>query len=474
MPRAPEKRDAAEGEFWKEPEERTEEAGRQAFMGTVREERRIRSGIREKHPAGDRKMPQAVRTGKQRLSRLRESGKRQLPRRNAAQLDPSGKLRQRAVTAARQNLQRAGRGLSRLGQQLAAAVRKLKAAAKGLGRLAALAGTPAGMSVVLVLLAGLLLGSAFGIFFASEAPAGDGMTLSSAIRAINGEYQSSIDAILAENPHTAFVIEGDGAPWKEVLCVYAVKVTLDPENGQEVVTMNEEKEMLLREVFWNMTELSFSAEDGETDPGTGEPGRILTVRVFRKTAEEAAKEYGFSAEQVRQMREMLAMDASVWLSALYGIASSADWIVQVALSQEGNVGGRPYWSWYGFEERVAWCACFVSWCADQCGYLAAGVIPKYASCADAGDWFRERGQWADGSAEPLPGMIIFFDWDDPDGEAGPRDGHADHTGIVEKAEDGYVYTIEGNSSDRCRQRQYPLGSPKILGYGMPDYGRQGT
>ena len=140
-------------------------------------------------------------------------------------------------------------------------------------------------------------------------------------------------------------------------------------------------------------------------------------------------------------------------------------IVEVARSQIGNVGGEPYWSWYGFTERVEWCACFVSWCANKCGYLSSGIIPKFSGCINGVDWFKDRGQWIGNSFEPSPGMIIFFDWDDEDGQ----DGNADHVGIVEKVENGRVYTIEGNTSDSCRQRSYPVGYYQILGYGIPDY-----
>ena len=69
------------------------------------------------------------------------------------------------------------------------------------------------------------------------------------------------------------------------------------------------------------------------------------------------------------------------------------------------------------------------------------------------------------SAEPVAGMIIFFDWDDENGQ----DGVSDHVGIVQKVEDGIVYTIEGNSSDSVRQRQYPVGYYEIFGYGVPSY-----
>ena len=119
-------------------------------------------------------------------------------------------------------------------------------------------------------------------------------------------------------------------------------------------------------------------------------------------------------------------------------------IVEVALTQLGNEGGQPYWSWYGFDGRVEWCACFVSWCADQCGYIESGIIPKFAGCVDGSNWFKGNGQWQDRNYEPQAGDIIFFDWE--------GDGETDHVGIVEKCENGVVYTVEGNSGDACRQK----------------------
>ena len=142
-------------------------------------------------------------------------------------------------------------------------------------------------------------------------------------------------------------------------------------------------------------------------------------------------------------------------------------IVEVARSQIGNIGGEPYWSWYGFTERVDWCACFVSWCANQCGYIEAGVIPKFSGCEWGVYWFRQHDQWAGRNITPTPGMIIFFDWEDEEG--GGLDGGADHVGIVERVENGRVYTIEGNTADSCRERSYPLGHFEILCYGVLEY-----
>ena len=135
-------------------------------------------------------------------------------------------------------------------------------------------------------------------------------------------------------------------------------------------------------------------------------------------------------------------------------------IVQVALTQEGN-GGDTYWSWYGFSSREEWCACFVSWCADQCGYIEAGVIPKFSLCSAGMEWFESRGQFMDGSYVPATGDLVFFDWG--------NDGSVDHVGIVESVVDGNIYTVEGNSGDKVARRSYPIGYGQIVGYGVPAY-----
>ncbi|PKM75570.1 MAG: CHAP domain-containing protein [Firmicutes bacterium HGW-Firmicutes-17] len=131
-------------------------------------------------------------------------------------------------------------------------------------------------------------------------------------------------------------------------------------------------------------------------------------------------------------------------------------IVNIAKDQVGNEGGQPYWSWYGFNSRVEWCACFVSWCLNQAGYSE----PKFAACQSQGiPWFRNNGQWANGNYKDLaPGDVIFFDWE--------GDGSADHVGIVIGTDGQRVYTVEGNSGDSCRIRDYDINSNVIMGYGL--------
>ena len=152
---------------------------------------------------------------------------------------------------------------------------------------------------------------------------------------------------------------------------------------------------------------------------------------------------------------------SLWSQVLYGISVGDGEIVTVALSQVGNTGGQPYWSWYGFNSRVEWCACFVSWCANECGYIENGIIPKLRAAYKALSGLRkeDNGRTAalrqkQDTLSSLIGKVTVF---------------TDHVGIVERVENGTVYTVEGNSGDACRQNSYSIGSSVIYGYGIPAY-----
>ena len=134
-------------------------------------------------------------------------------------------------------------------------------------------------------------------------------------------------------------------------------------------------------------------------------------------------------------------------------------VVDIAKSQVGNVGGQPYWSWYGFNSRVEWCACFVSWCYGQMGLSE----PRFAACQSQGiPWFQSHGQWGGRDyANIAPGDAIFFDWD--------LDGSADHVGIVVGTDGSRVYTVEGNSGDACKIKSYSLTYECIKGYGLMNW-----
>ena len=387
----------------------------------------------------------------------------------------TAKAAKTAAQTARAAAKATAAGIKAAVKATAAAVKAIVAGTKALIAAIAAGGWIAVVVIIVICLIGLIVGSCFGIFFSGE-DSGTGQTMRQAVQEINADYQSQIDTTRATIIYDELEMSGSRAVWPEVLAVYAVKTTTDPDDPQEVATVDNAKKAILKDIFWRMNELSSRTESKteevitETDDGHGNIVETTTtvtrtylyITVSHKTADEMADLYGFNEEQRQQLSELLAEENnSLWSAVLYGISVGDGEIVTVALSQVGNVGGQPYWSWYGFDGRVEWCACFVSWCANECGYIDSGVIPKFAGCVNGVQWFKDRGQWQDSGFEPSAGQIIFFDWE--------CDGEVDHVGIVEKCENGIVYTVEGNSGDACRQKQYAVGSSVIYGYGIPAY-----
>lgn len=342
---------------------------------------------------------------------------------------------------------------------------------------AALVGGMSGMllvPLVVVLLAGGLLCSPLGIFFSGEVEST--MTLQQVMSELNTAFSDRITEIENANAHDDLRQDGQRPLWKDILTVYAVKTTTDPENPLDAVSMDEEHAEVLRSIFWDMTVIEFTTEtytekitvEVPTDDSTDEDGMVeetqtvertrLVISVSGKTAQQMAEEYGFDEKQLGYVTELLSEEYSdLWASlSVPGVGS--DNIVAVALSQVGNVGGQPYWSWYGFSSCVEWCACFVSWCSEQCGYIESGAMPKFSYCPTGVEWFRSRGQWLDRNSIPPAGSVIFFDWG--------GDGIADHVGIVESCDGSTVYTIEGNANNACKQLSYAVRDRSILGYGQ--------
>jgi hypothetical protein len=356
-----------------------------------------------------------------------------------------------------------------------AAVKAAIAAARGLAAAIAAGGWIAVLIVLIVCMIGLLTGSVFGIFFSGEPSDDPGKTVNDVIAEINDEYTAQIDGIIGGNAHDLLDMSGARASWKEVLAVYAVKTTNDPNSPMGVATVDDAKAALLRAVFWEMNAITHTIETADVEEDVlGADGlptgatvtvakTVLRISVTHRTAAETAAGYGFAAVQTAQLDELLKPERyTLWNALLYGITSAGDGsVIELADTQIGNVGGEPYWSWYGFSKRVEWCACFVSWCADRLGYIDAGIIPMFSSCEDGIQWFKGREQWQGRDYTPAPGDLIFFDWD--------GDGVSDHVGIVERVEDGVVYTIEGNTSDSVARRSYAADSVKIMGYGIPTH-----
>jgi len=390
----------------------------------------------------------------------------------------TAKAAQKAAQAARAAAKAAVQAAKVAVKATIASVKAIIAGIKALAAAIAAGGWVAVVIIIVICLIALTVCSCFGIFASGE-DSGTGVTMQTAVQEINEEYNQKIEDIKSNNTYDILEMSGSRAEWKEVIAIYAVDKNMadlnpaNPDEAQEVATMDEGKKEDLRKLFWEMNKVESHTEKKTVMQENGKTVKkekdvektTLYIITSHIDLETMMNNKSFTDEQKEMCRELLSDENnSLWLSVLHGISSSDSDIVKVAQEQLGNVGGQPYWNWYGFSSRVEWCACFVSWCANKCGYIENNLIPKYSVCDTGVNWFKSKGEWLDGTEEPQEGMIIFFDW-----ASDGLDGNSDHTGIVEKVESGRVYTIEGNSSDACQENSYPIGHYEILGYGAPAY-----
>ena len=373
-----------------------------------------------------------------------------------------------------QTTARSARGIARSAKQGATAFTKMAiATAKSLGTAIAAVGGTAATMIIIISLVALIAVSPFGIFF-TGGDMGDGNpTLREMIIEINAEHTKRIEEVKSSNPHDELAMSGTKTAWKEVLAIFAVKTASDPNHPLDVVTLDKERQKLLKEVFENINKIESRVEEKEIievvleDDGTGTLvetskttiRKILYVTLAHTSTDQAAASYSFSDNQTSILYQLLDKKyVSTWQTVLYGVGRNNTDIVEIAATQIGNVGGAPYWSWYGFTGRVEWCACFVSWCANESGLIEEGLVPKFSYCPTGVQWFKDAGRWKDRGYVPQPGDIIFFDWQ--------GDGVSDHVGIVESSDGSAVYTIEGNSGDACERSKYDINSLSVLGYGL--------
>ena len=226
--------------------------------------------------------------------------------------------------------------------------------------------------------------------------------------------------------------------------------TWTDEDGNEhtdTYTVQVPYEYYILNVKLTNTPLSTIAENNLT------PEQLEMYRVYLQTSGNKPLIFGGGSPDTSASEDLSGVDF------VNGTRPGNTAIVDLAKRQVGNVGGYPYWSWYGFNSRVEWCACFVSWCYGQMGLSE----PRFAACQSQGiPWFTSHGQWgARGYENIAPGDAIFFDWD--------LDGSADHVGLVIGRDESRVYTVEGNSGDACKIKSYPLDYACIKGYGLMNW-----
>ena len=233
---------------------------------------------------------------------------------------------------------------------------------------------------------------------------------------------------------------------EEVEIRYRTETSTDPETGE---TTSEEVPYEYYILNVKLASKPISAVVSELLT----PEQMKMYQVYRQTMGNKPLLFGGGSPDISNSEDLTGVQF------VNGTRPGNPQLVELAKRQVGNVGGYPYWSWYGFDSRVEWCACFVSWCYNQAGKSE----PRFAGCEWQGvPWFQSHGQWgARGYNNLAPGDAIFFDWD--------LDGTADHVGIVIGTDGSRVYTVEGNSGDACKIKSYDLNYQSIKGYGLMNW-----
>lgn len=378
------------------------------------------------------------------------------------------KASQRAAKLARETAIQTAKGIKVAIKATISAIKAIIASTKALISAIMAGGWVAIVIIIIICLVGLLVGSIFGIFFSNE-DTGNGITTNNVVAQINVELAWKISLIKATNIYDEYVIDSNPAEWKNILAIYTVKVTKGV-NETDVITFDDVKINTLKQVFWDMNVITSYVQEEEIEEYTSddkEPKKvkkkILHIEINGRSVNDMIEYYNFSQVQQNQLDELLSSQyEKLWTPTIHGSSIGDSIIVQIALEQIGNVGGEKYWRWYGFEERVEWCAIFVSWVANEAGYIESNTFPKFSNVKNGIEWFKIMGQWENSSYIPKSGDIIFFDWE--------QDGKANHVGIVEKVENNRIFTIEGNSTnDSCRQQNYSVNDGVIFGFGIPLY-----
>ena len=226
----------------------------------------------------------------------------------------------------------------------------------------------------------------------------------------------------------------------------------DPETG-EVTTEEYEYEVEVPYEYYILNVKLTSKPISSVASELLTPEQLEMYQVYRQTLGNKPLIFGGGSPDMSNSEDLTGV------GFVNGTRPGNQAVVDIAKSQVGNVGGQPFWSWYGFNSRVEWCACFVSWCYGQMGLSE----PRFASCQSQGiPWFQSHGQWGGRDyANIAPGDAIFFDWD--------LDGRADHVGLVVGTDGSRVYTVEGNSGDACKIKSYSLTYECIKGYGLMNW-----
>lgn len=214
------------------------------------------------------------------------------------------------------------------------AIKAIIAGVKSLIGMLAAGGAAAVVAIVIICLVGLLVTSIFGIFFSSEKTSKNGITMKDVVAECNKEFGDKLETIQKQNPHDEYLLEGNMSSWRDVLLIYTVKQS-NGTNKQEVITVDNTKKALIKQIFWDMNEITSevktetvkSSSVNTTDVEPDSQKRVLHIYVKSKTADEMKTKYNFSPQQLMQYNELSSNKyANLWNNAIFGSVDSGEYI----------------------------------------------------------------------------------------------------------------------------------------------------
>ncbi len=244
------------------------------------------------------------------------------------------KTSQRAMKLARETAKRTAQGIKVAVKATISAVKAIIAGTKALISAIIAGGWVAVVVIIVICLVGLLVSSIFGIFFSSEKTSPNAITMKDVIAECNQEFSDKLQTIQDQNPHDDYVLDGNMASWKDVLTIYTVKQA-NGITGQEVITMDDSKKAVVKQIFWEMNSLSSEVKTEKiTEQGVNTDEmpkvvekRVLHIKITSKSAEQMKNEYNFNSAQIKQYEELSSSQYnSLWGGVIYGLNNTGDFI----------------------------------------------------------------------------------------------------------------------------------------------------
>ena len=246
----------------------------------------------------------------------------------------TAKASKRAAKLAKETAKRTAQGIKLAVKATISAIKAIIAGTKALIAAIVAGGWVAVIVIIVICLVGLLVSSIFGIFFSSEKTSANAITMNEVVTECNQEFADKIQSIQNSNAHDEYVLDGNMASWKDILLVYTIKQS-NGKNETDVVTMDDNKKKVLKEIFWDMNSLSSEVkEETVTEQGVNtdeEPKevekKVLHIKITSKSVEDMKSQYNFNTAQNEQLAELSSDKyASLWGGVIYGSNGSGEYV----------------------------------------------------------------------------------------------------------------------------------------------------